>query len=222
MTMDHPFRILVVCTGNIHRSPLAAALLRTWSDWYLDGTSALRIEIGSAGTAAVVGARMDSRTARIALALKADSSSHRARQLSDAMIEQADLILAAELTHRDDVVSRVPNAVRRTFTAREAGRAAAQLLAAADPGAPQTRDELVARVQQLALFRSAGDDDVIDPHRLPEETSLQMTAELVPALATVAQALFGMPAHAVDAYAKATNDPGMLRALIAASGQAAG
>jgi protein-tyrosine phosphatase len=219
MTTDPPIRILVVCTGNIHRSALAAALLRSWSDSYLGGTPATDVEVGSAGTAAVVSARMDASTAAIARALKADGSSHRARQLSDAMIGTADLILTAEVSHRDDVVSRVPNAVRRAFTVREAGRAAAQLLTGDDLDAPQTRDEFVARVQRLALFRSAGDDDVIDPHRLPEEVSLQMTAELVPALAAVAQALLGMPAHAVDAYAKATTDPAMLRALIAAADQ---
>ncbi len=29
------FTVLVVCTGNLNRSALGAALLRTWVGWYL-------------------------------------------------------------------------------------------------------------------------------------------------------------------------------------------
>ena len=174
MSKDRPVRILVVCTGNIHRSPLAAALLRTWADWYL-GDLAADVEIASAGLFAVVGAPMPVGTQTIARALKAGA--------------------------------RAPRALRRTFTVREAGRAAAQLLAGEALAVPQTRDEITARAQQLALFRSAGDDDVIDPHGEPEEAALQMTADLVPALAVVAQALLGMPGHAADAYITATEAP---------------
>ncbi|WP_396657437.1 hypothetical protein [Microbacterium sp.] len=216
MSKDRPVRILVVCTGNIHRSPLAAALLRTWADWYL-GDLAADVEIASAGLFAVVGAPMPVGTQTIARALKADGSLHRARALSDEAIENADLILTAEVSHRDAIVARAPRALRRTFTVREAGRAAAQLLAGEALAVPQTRDEITARAQQLALFRSAGDDDVIDPHGEPEEAALQMTADLVPALAVVAQALLGMPGHAADAYITATADSDMLRALIAAA-----
>lgn len=216
MTKHPPFRLLTVCTGNIHRSPLAAALLRTWADWYL-GDLAAEVEVASAGTAGVVGAPMDLGTQTIARALKVDGSLHRARALTDDDIESADLILTAEVSHRDAIVGRDPRAVRRTFTVREAGRAAAELLADQTLAPPQTRDELAARAQRLALFRSAGDDDVIDPHRLPLEASLRMTAELVPPLALIGQALLGMPAHAVDAYVKATTDAAMLSALIAAA-----
>lgn len=218
MTTTQPFRILLVCTGNIHRSPLAAALLRTWADWYL-GDLAAEVEIGSAGLAAVTDAPMDPGTQVIARALKSDGSQHRAHGLSDAAIEAADLILTAEVSHRDAVVARVPRSLRRAFTMREAGGAAAELLAENPVTAPRTRDEIAARADLLALFRSGGDDDVIDPQGLSDEAALQMAGELVPPLAVVAQALLGMPAHAVAAYTTATTDSGMLRALVAGAGR---
>ena len=60
------FRILVICTGNIHRSPLAAALLETWAAWYLPAGLAAEIRVRSAGLAAAAGSPMSERVQRIA------------------------------------------------------------------------------------------------------------------------------------------------------------
>ena len=33
--MSDGFSVVTLCTGNVHRSALAAALLRQWAQWYL-------------------------------------------------------------------------------------------------------------------------------------------------------------------------------------------
>ncbi len=56
---------------------------------------------------------MGDRRAAIAHALGADGTAHRARQLTDELIADADLVLAASHRHRDDLLKRVPSAMRR-------------------------------------------------------------------------------------------------------------
>ena len=62
----NPFTVLVVCTGNLNRSALGGALLRTWAGWYLPAPLAARVRVASAGLAAPVGSHMRSRTRAIA------------------------------------------------------------------------------------------------------------------------------------------------------------
>lgn len=216
------FRILTVCTGNLHRSPLAEALLRTWSDWYLDPSLAAQVGIGSAGLAAPVGRAVPSLTATIARALKADTDTHRATALTTDAVSSADLVLTATARQRDEVVGLVPAALQHVFTIREAGATAAALREAevAPDGAPTTVADLRARRRLLTRHRQGGALDIVDPHRRPREIALQMAAEEVPALAMLAQVLLGMPDNAVDAYTRMTTDRAALAALVDAAERA--
>ena len=114
---DAPLRILVVCTGNICRSPAAAALLRARS-------AGLGIEVASAGTAAVVGHPIHPLTAAALAQVGVEDLNHRARQLSPADVAGADLVLTAERRHRVAVIEADPTALRRTFTIAEFARLA--------------------------------------------------------------------------------------------------
>src|SRR3546814_3067238 len=84
MTMN---RILLVCIGNICRSPLAEALLK---QHFPDKT------VHSAGLAALVGHPADSTAQDIAHQHGLDLSAHRAQQITQAMCRSADLILVME------------------------------------------------------------------------------------------------------------------------------
>ena len=55
-----PFTILVVCTGNVCRSPLADQMLTNAVQKYLPADVAANVVVGSAGTEAPVGAPMSS------------------------------------------------------------------------------------------------------------------------------------------------------------------
>ncbi len=102
-----PYRVLVVCTGNSCRSPMAAGML----DVMLSGEP---VEVSSAGTMAPVGGPATAAAREAALEYGADLSGHRARQLVPVMVRQADLVLVMEEYHRDAVVGLDPAAAAKT------------------------------------------------------------------------------------------------------------
>jgi len=88
--------ILLVCTGNICRSPLAEALLRrTLEQRSVDGVS-----VTSAGTGAWDGAPASEGAYLVGLERGLDLSGHRARLLTRELVEEADLILTMARHHR--------------------------------------------------------------------------------------------------------------------------
>jgi protein-tyrosine phosphatase len=202
--MADDFTILTVCTGNLHRSALAHALLQTWAGWYPAPQLSGSIVVTSAGTHAPSGRRMVAPTLDIAASLGADGSAHRARALDDGLIERADLVLTASRAHRDDVLGRVPGSLRRVFTIREAGRIAASL---PGRGAPTTIADMTALVAEMADRRSSAadptDDDIVDPQGEPAEVYAEMAAQEVGPLADLAVLLLGMSRADHDAYAAA-------------------
>ncbi|MDQ7794186.1 MAG: low molecular weight protein arginine phosphatase [bacterium] len=103
--------ILVVCSGNTCRSPMAAALLAT-------RLGAGR-QILAAGTAAVPGSGASALAIQVMGERGLDLGGHRARILSRDLVEQADLVLTMTRAHRQAVLDLVPGAADRTFTLRE-------------------------------------------------------------------------------------------------------
>ena len=200
------FSALVVCTGNLNRSALGAALLRTWAGWYLSAPLAARVQVASAGLAAPVGSHMRTRSRSIAATLGADASGHRAVQITEAMIRTADLVLVAEASQREKVLGFVPGALKHTFTIREAGAIAGEL---PEWAPPSSVDELRSRVAAFGANRALANgapSDIIDPQGKDDEAYRIMAREEVPALARLAAALFGMPAREVVAYDEAVAD----------------
>ena len=96
MERTHTKRILLVCTGNICRSPLAAALLqRALAQRGIDG-----LEVASAGTGAWDGAPVSEGAYLVGLERGLDLSAHRARLLTRELVEEADLVLTMARHHR--------------------------------------------------------------------------------------------------------------------------
>ncbi|MGA1827840.1 hypothetical protein [Microbacterium sp.] len=197
--MGERFTIFTVCAGNVHRSPLAAALLGRWCTWYLPSAVAADVAVRSAGLVAPVGAPMGSTAQTIARALGADASQHAAAALTDRDINAADLVLVATARQRDDVAQRVPTALRKTFTIREAGRIAASIGARAAPGSIADLARTVAELSDRRL-PDDGSNDIIDPNGLGVDAYIQMAQEEIPPLAQLAEVLFGMPPVEVKAY----------------------
>ncbi len=120
---DETFRVLVVCTANLCRSPMAEYLLRSelshrWP------AGAKTWAIGSAGIHAESGAPIHPRAGKALGRRNIDTSEFRSRRGSQAAVEEADLILTATREHRSAVVTLVPAAVRRTFTLGQFARMA--------------------------------------------------------------------------------------------------
>jgi protein-tyrosine phosphatase len=86
--------ILVVCVGNICRSPMAEALLRR----ELRGQDGFTVE--SAGLGALVGHPASDYSVELMDEMGVDISGHRARQIHPDMVSDADLVLVMEAGHR--------------------------------------------------------------------------------------------------------------------------
>ncbi len=99
-------RILVVCTGNICRSPVAEAFLRQQLP---------ERQIGSAGLGALVGKPVSPLARELAEADGLDVSHHQARQLTATMIQEADLILVMSEGQRRAVGQQAPQALGKTL-----------------------------------------------------------------------------------------------------------
>ncbi|WP_282041301.1 low molecular weight protein-tyrosine-phosphatase [Halomonas alimentaria] len=99
-------RILVVCTGNICRSPVAEAMLRR----ALPGK-----QLSSAGLGALVGQGVEPTARELAEADGLDVTDHQARQLTREMLAQADLILVMSTGQRRAVGELAPEALGKTM-----------------------------------------------------------------------------------------------------------
>jgi len=99
--------ILVLCIGNICRSPLAEALL---------AKNFPSLNISSAGLSAMVGYPADANSIAVAIENGLDISLHRARQVNLAMCQSADLILVMERFHRSLLIEKFPLTQGKVFS----------------------------------------------------------------------------------------------------------
>ncbi|MEP6589646.1 MAG: low molecular weight protein arginine phosphatase [Gemmatimonadota bacterium] len=89
-------QVLVVCSGNTCRSPLAAAIL---ADLLAADAALAALTVSSAGTGAREGAPASEGSYLIALERGLDLSAHRSQQVSGDMVREADLILTMSEAH---------------------------------------------------------------------------------------------------------------------------
>ncbi len=102
--------ILFVCTGNVCRSPMAAAIFRRMladrrgvKEEALEGTRIL-----SAGTAAGGGLFPPEGAERAAKEYGAGLSSHESRPLTASMVEEADRVFVMTEQHRESIAKWMP------------------------------------------------------------------------------------------------------------------
>ena len=95
------FSVLMVCTGNICRSPMAEGML----SHHLPETLKPFVSVSSAGTHGLHGNRAEPLAIRAAAAHRVDIGHHRARILDARMIRSADLVLGMENYHLDHINS---------------------------------------------------------------------------------------------------------------------
>jgi protein-tyrosine phosphatase len=185
--------VLLVCTGNICRSPAAQLLLAA----RLGPASGIRVS--SAGLAARSGAPVAAPVVRLLRERGVDAGDVTARRLTPELVRAADLVLTMTAEQRAAVVTRVPAAVRRTFTLREpAGLAelVPGLPGAGDP--PAALDALVRAVPGARALRraAAADDDVPDPYGGDDELHARVLARIEDAVDRLAAVLTRPAPHA--------------------------
>jgi protein-tyrosine phosphatase len=118
-----PLRVVIVCLGNICRSPMAAAVFRARLD---EADLADVVEIDSAGTGSWhVGQGADTR-AGATLRRHGYDDTHTARQLARHDLADFDLVLVADHANRSDVIdlARTPDEAAKVAMLRSFDRAA--------------------------------------------------------------------------------------------------
>ncbi|SEK40212.1 low molecular weight protein-tyrosine-phosphatase [Halomonas daqiaonensis] len=98
--------ILVVCTGNICRSPVASAMLAA----AMPGR-----RVTSAGLGALVGHGVEPMARKLAEADGLFVADHQARQLTGEMLTEADMILVMSEGQRHAVADLAPQALGKTL-----------------------------------------------------------------------------------------------------------
>jgi len=101
-------QVLVVCVGNICRSPTGEHLLRE----NLNGSG---IRVSSAGLTALVGRPLEPTALATLQRHGQQPQEHQARQLTPQMLQTADLVLVMEQRHLQDVHRLSPVARGKTF-----------------------------------------------------------------------------------------------------------
>ena len=108
-----PYRVAVVCLGNICRSPMADVVLTDRLE--AAGLSA-DVEVVSAGTGGWhVGGGMDERAARLLERHGYDPTRHRAQQFGADWFERCDLVLAMDAQNHRDLAGLGPAERVRMF-----------------------------------------------------------------------------------------------------------
>jgi glycine hydroxymethyltransferase len=106
--------ILVVCTGNICRSPMAAGILKDRL-----ARRGVDVDVLSSGVAGWEGSGATDEAVRAAGELGVDISEHVARRFSPSQVSDADLVLAMTEEHAAAITQSSPHASVRTFTLKE-------------------------------------------------------------------------------------------------------
>jgi len=188
-----PARILTVCTGNICRSPfleraLQAELDRSW------GVGA--VEVSSGGTGALPGHAMEDQ-ARAQLERQGYAANgFLARDLTQSMVADADLVLTATRAHRGKVAMLHPKALRYVFAFREFADLVSGLEDSAVQVPSDSAREHIERVVALAAGQRGmraplgdAEADIVDPYRRAAQVFEDMTTQIMGSLPVVARAL---------------------------------
>lgn len=148
--------ILVVCTANQCRSPLAAALLRKAVERAGGSHTVLSgglLEGGEPSPADLV---------EVARRHGIDLTGHRSRQLTPELLDGADLVLGMTKTHVRDISVMHPKAWPSTFTLREFNRRCEELDLGRMP-----LPNLVAAIHEgrtpTSMLAGGREEDISDP-----------------------------------------------------------
>lgn len=151
--------ILLVCTGNTCRSPMAEVMARRMLGERLNCKPSELEDHGvlvmSAGLSAMSGARPSPEAVSVMSKMGLQLADHESQMLTDHLVRQADVIWTMTASHRQAILSQWPEAARRTSVL---GRNQSDI---ADPiGGPveyyeqcarQIKAELEHRIRELEL-----------------------------------------------------------------------
>jgi protein-tyrosine phosphatase len=154
-------RVLVICTANVSRSPLAAELLR-----HRLADRGVPVHVASAGVSAV-SLDVDLLAVQSGFELGVDISGHLPRQVTKSMIavDGADLVIGMTREHVREVVLIDSRAWERTFTLKELARRCQFHRSTIDSEPANWLAALSANRLTSDLMGADSTDDIVDPYR---------------------------------------------------------
>jgi len=121
--------ILFVCIGNICRSPFAQVLFTKLVRQ--EGHKGFHAE--SAGLLALPGNSATFLAQKVAVEHGVDLAGHKAKRLSQKLVDWSELILVMEKSHKDELLADFPEAADKTFLMRRFARFGSRSRGIADP-----------------------------------------------------------------------------------------
>ena len=109
-------RILFVCTANICRSAMSEAILKKV---LLLNALENKFVVESAGTESLVGVAPHPHAVKVAKKNEIDLSQHRGRQVTNEMIQNADLVLCLSENHKKMILGVFPEYDSKVFLLKE-------------------------------------------------------------------------------------------------------
>ena len=137
--------VLFICTGNLHRSPMAEFLFR---DLLTDSSSWL---ITSAGTYTQNGLRTNNEVLTVLKSYGIDASTHRSKIVTRRKLQNHNLVLCLANNHKEALRTEFPDLKDRIYLLSEM---AGELESIADPiGGPLVEYQTTAREIRDYLIR---------------------------------------------------------------------
>ena len=103
-------KVLVLCLGNICRSPIAHVMLQEMAK-----ENQLHLEVDSAGLTAMVGWEASPHSVTLMEARNISLKDHVAKQVTEALVKEADLILVMDDEQRQMLERKFHQACGKTF-----------------------------------------------------------------------------------------------------------
>ena len=181
--------ILIVCTGNICRSPLAEGFLRRALEQRTVGEE---FDVSSAGTWGWEDSPAVPEAVGVGFERGIDISGHVGRRLEPQYVDAVGLVLGMTSEHRAAAVQMVPGAEPKTFTLKELVRLLDDL-----PATGGDEQDLAGRIARAAGLRRSGfegkplDEDVVDPLGMPIDTYRAVAWEIEQFCERLADGLVG-------------------------------
>jgi protein-tyrosine phosphatase len=104
------YTVLMICDGNICRSPMAALVLSHLMP---------ALDVESAGLSAVIGGKLEPEAAVLLAKRGIDGGAHIARPMNQLMVKSAQLILVMTEQHKDEIEWRYQFSKGRIFRVGE-------------------------------------------------------------------------------------------------------